>query len=114
MLATAVSLLNPAALILGGDMARTHEHFILGLREALYQSTQPLATRSLTIAISALGDRAGITGGCELVRQNIFSAAAVDRTLAASASASADTVTVTVTATDIAADTDTAAGIAAP
>jgi hypothetical protein len=69
-------------LILGGDMAGTHEHFILGLREAVYQSTQPLANRGLTIAISALGDRAGITGACELVRQSVFSAAAVDRALA--------------------------------
>ncbi|HEY5990788.1 MAG TPA: ROK family transcriptional regulator [Streptosporangiaceae bacterium] len=81
VLATAVSLLNPGALILGGDMAFTHEHFLLGIREALYQRTQPLATRSLRIATSRLGDQAGIAGAAVLVRDRVFSAAEIDRAL---------------------------------
>ncbi|HEU5416897.1 MAG TPA: ROK family protein [Streptosporangiaceae bacterium] len=82
VLATAVSLLNPGALILGGDMAFTHEHFLAGLRESLYQRTQPLATRSLHISTSRLGDHAGVAGAAVMVRETVFSATAIDRALA--------------------------------
>jgi predicted NBD/HSP70 family sugar kinase len=83
VLATAVSLLNPGALILGGDMAFTHEHFLLGIREALYLRTQPLATRSLRIATSRLGDQAGIAGAAVMVREKVFSAGEIDQVLGA-------------------------------
>ena len=78
VLATAVSLLNPQVLVLGGDMGATHEHFLLGLRESMYQRTQPLATRSLTIATSQLGDRAGVVGASTLVRSLVYAPEAVD------------------------------------
>jgi predicted NBD/HSP70 family sugar kinase len=81
VLATAVSLLNPGVLVLGGDMAQTNEHFLMGLREVLYQQTQPLATRSLLVASSRLGDRAGILGGAILVREHVFSPASVNGVL---------------------------------
>lgn len=87
VLATAVSLLNPQLLVLGGDMGSTHEHFLLGMRESVYARTQPLATRSLTIATSILGDRAGVVGASELVRDRVFSSAAVDLAVAAAAPA---------------------------
>jgi predicted NBD/HSP70 family sugar kinase len=83
VLSTAVSLLNPGVLVLGGDMAQTNEHFLLGLREVLYQQTQPLATRSLRIAASRLGDHAGILGGALLVREHVFSPASVNQAILA-------------------------------
>ncbi len=82
VLATSVSLLNPAALVLGGDMALTYEHFLTGVREVLYSRTQPLAIRRLHVGTSQLGDQAGIVGAAVLVREQVFSAAAVDRALA--------------------------------
>ena len=82
VLSTAVSLLNPGVLVLGGDMAQTNEHFLLGLREVLYQQTQPLATRSLQVAASQLGDRAGILGAAILVREHVFSPASVNQVVA--------------------------------
>ncbi|HEY0168331.1 MAG TPA: ROK family protein [Jatrophihabitans sp.] len=81
VIATAVSLLNPSALILGGDLSLTDDHYLSGLREVLYQRSQPLAIRNLLVATSQLGDEAGITGAAALVRQQVFSAAAVDRAL---------------------------------
>jgi predicted NBD/HSP70 family sugar kinase len=86
VLATAVSLLNPEVLVLGGDMAATHEHFILGMKESIYTRTQPLATRSLTITTSVLGDRAGVVGASELVRDRVFSSRAVDMALSSDSS----------------------------
>lgn len=83
VLATAVSILNPAALVLGGDMAVANEHLIGAVRETVYRRSQPLALRRLTLAPSELADRAGIAGAAALVRDGVFSAAEVDRALAA-------------------------------
>ena len=61
-LSTAVSLLNPDVVVIGGDVAHAHERFMLGVRDTLLARSQPLAIARLTIAPSALGDRAGIIG----------------------------------------------------
>ncbi len=85
VLATAVSLLNPRALVLGGDLAKAQDHFIGAVRERIYQRTQPLATRALQVRPTALDDRAGVLGLARLVLEEVFSAESVDRALAAGA-----------------------------
>ncbi|MDQ3308161.1 MAG: ROK family protein [Actinomycetota bacterium] len=82
VLATAVSLLNPQVLVIGGDLVELQEHFMVSLKEVLYQRTQPLATRDLHVRTSSLGDRAGIVGAANLVVEEAFSAESVDRTMA--------------------------------
>jgi len=82
VLATVVSLLNPQVLMIGGDPMRAQEHFMVAVRERLYQRTQPLATRDLQIRTSTLGDRAGVIGAAHLVLDEVFSAESVDRRLA--------------------------------
>jgi len=82
VLATAVSLLNPQVLMIGGDLAHAQEHFMVAVRERLYQRTQPLATRDLQILTSSLGDHAGVVGIAHLVVEQLFDADAVDRHLA--------------------------------
>ena len=81
VLATAVALLNPGVVVLSGDMANTHEHFLVGVREVLYERTLPLATRDLVITTSALGSRAGVEGARRLVLDSVFSAEAIDERL---------------------------------
>jgi predicted NBD/HSP70 family sugar kinase len=78
VLSTAVSLLNPDVVVIGGDVVHAHERFLLGVRETLLARSQPLATARLTIAPSALGDRAGIMGAAAMVADRIFGSAAVD------------------------------------
>jgi len=82
VLATVVSLLNPQVLMIGGDPMRAQEHFMVAVRERLYQRTQPLATRDLQIRTSTLGDRAGVIGAAHLVLDEVLSAESVDRRLA--------------------------------
>jgi predicted NBD/HSP70 family sugar kinase len=81
VLSTAVSLLNPEVVVIGGDIAHAHERLLGGIRETLLSLTQPLATAHLTLAPSRLGDHAGIAGAALAVRDKIFSAAAVDTDL---------------------------------
>jgi predicted NBD/HSP70 family sugar kinase len=82
VLATAVALLNPEVLVIGGDIAATGEHFLRGVHESLLRRTQPLATRRLTVTTADLGDRAGVGGAVVMVREQVFSADAIDRRLA--------------------------------
>lgn len=81
VLSTAVSLLNPDVVVIGGDIAHAHEHFVHGVRETLLARSQPLATAHLTIAPTVLGDRAGITGATAMVADVVFGRSAVDAVL---------------------------------
>ena len=81
VLATAVSLLNPDLVVIGGDIAHAHEHFLLGVRQTLLSQCQPLAAAHLRIAPSQLGDRAGITGAAAMVADAVFGSDAVDAAL---------------------------------
>jgi predicted NBD/HSP70 family sugar kinase len=82
VLATCVNLLNPAVIIIGGDVARAGEPLIAGIREVVYKRSLPLATGRLHIGLSTLGDEAGITGAAVMVLETILSPAAIDASLA--------------------------------
>jgi predicted NBD/HSP70 family sugar kinase len=82
VLATAVSLLNPRILALGGDLMLVQDHFVGAVRERLYQRTQPQAARGLHVVASRLGDRAGVLGAARLALEEVLSAESVDRALA--------------------------------
>ncbi|MBO2445123.1 ROK family transcriptional regulator [Actinomadura nitritigenes] len=78
VVATAVNLLNPAVVVLGGDLVGADEPLIAGLREVVYQRSTVLATRSLRIEPSRLGESAGLTGCAAMVLGNILAPEAVD------------------------------------
>ena len=82
VLATAVSLLNPRVLALGGDLALAQDHFVGAVCERLYQRTQPQAARGLRVVASGLGHRAGVVGAARLALEEVLAAEAVDRALA--------------------------------
>ena len=82
VLATAVSLLNPRVLALGGDLVLVQDHFVGAVCERLYQRTQPQAARGLRVVASGLGDRVGVVGAARLALEEVLSAEAVDRALA--------------------------------
>lgn len=81
VLAGAVNLLNPAALVVGGDMARAYDMLAAGLRESVYGNATALSTRQLQILPATHGDRAGVVGCAALVLEHVLSARAVDRAL---------------------------------
>lgn len=82
VIAAAVNLLNPAVVVLGGDLAGAYEPLIAGVREVVYRRSTALATRQLRIEPSRLGDAAGLLGCATLVLDHILAPEAVDAALA--------------------------------
>ncbi|HET9601253.1 MAG TPA: ROK family protein, partial [Acidimicrobiales bacterium] len=81
VLATCVNMLNPAVIVIGGDVARAGEPLLAGIREIVYRRSLPLATARLRIAPSELGDEAGIAGAAVMVLETILAPAAIDAAL---------------------------------
>ncbi len=79
VISTAVNLLNPAVVVLGGDVAEMFQPLVSGVREVVYRRSTQLATRSLRIERSRLGAGAGITGCALMVLDRVLSADAIDR-----------------------------------
>ncbi|MEV0975026.1 ROK family transcriptional regulator [Microtetraspora glauca] len=82
VIATAVNLLNPAVVVLGGDVAEMFQPLVSGVREIVYRRSTQLATRSLRIEGSRLGPGAGITGCALMVIDRVLSPEAIDGTRA--------------------------------
>jgi predicted NBD/HSP70 family sugar kinase len=80
-IADTVNVLNPSTVVLGGDIAVAHEHLLPHVREVVYTRSLPLATRSLDIVLSTLGNRAGILGGAYLAIEHRLEPDALDREL---------------------------------
>ncbi|TWH00928.1 putative NBD/HSP70 family sugar kinase [Nocardioides sp. J9] len=82
LLAVAINLLNPRAVVLGGDMAGAYDVYAAGVREAVYAKASALATRELQFLPATYGDRAGLVGCAALALDAVLSPAAVDARLA--------------------------------
>ncbi|HZA09793.1 MAG TPA: ROK family transcriptional regulator [Mycobacterium sp.] len=81
VVAGAVNLLNPAVLVVAGDMAKAYDVFVAGLRETLYGNATALATRVLQVVPSTYGDQSGVVGSATMVLDHVLSAAVIDATL---------------------------------
>ena len=81
VVAGCVSFFNPAVIVLGGDLAETHDELLAGVREVVFQRSLPLATRDLRIVRTRLGDRAGVVGASLMVIEHVLAPEAVDRVI---------------------------------
>jgi predicted NBD/HSP70 family sugar kinase len=79
VLATAVTLLNPATVVVGGDMQPAYEPFVAGLRETLYRDATPIATRELTIVAATHGAQAGLRGCAALALDHALDDEVINR-----------------------------------
>ena len=83
VLATCVNMLNPAVIVIGGDLARADEPLLAGVREVVYRRSLPLATGRLRIVTSRLDDEAGVVGAAVMVIESVLAPDAVDAALTA-------------------------------
>jgi predicted NBD/HSP70 family sugar kinase len=79
VLASAVSLLNPSVIVIGGSLADAGDPLLAGVREVVYRRSLPLATANLRIVPAVGGERAGIIGAACLVIDDVLAPDAVDR-----------------------------------
>lgn len=84
VLAAAVNLLNPALVVVAGDMAGAYEIFVAGLRETLYGNATAQATRTLEVVPATHGETSGTVGGAVMVLDEVLSARAIDDLVASS------------------------------
>lgn len=89
VLAAAVTLLNPAIIVVGGDMAPAYDMFVAGLRETVYRDASTIATRDLGIVAATFAAESGVRGAATLALDHVLSPAAVDVLVAAATGASA-------------------------
>jgi len=80
VLSTVVCMVNPAVLVIAGDLADIH--FVTGVREVLYQNALPRSTRHLEVSSSRLGAHSAVIGGYAMVVDQVYAPAAVDAELA--------------------------------
>ncbi|MDZ5619616.1 ROK family protein [Nocardioides sp. HM23] len=80
-LAVAINLLNPEAVVIGGDMAGAFDVYSAGVRESVYARASAIATRELRIVPSTFGDRAGVVGCAAMALDQVLSADAVQSRL---------------------------------
>jgi predicted NBD/HSP70 family sugar kinase len=85
VLAVAINLLNPEAVVIGGDMGAAYDTYAAGVRESVYARAAALATRELQFLPATYGDRAGVVGCAALALDHVLSPGAVDAYLAAQA-----------------------------
>lgn len=78
----AIAILNPGRIIIGGTLARVHEHLLFGVRETISRRCLPLATRDLTIEISQTVPEARLIGAAHCVIERAFAPGAADALLA--------------------------------
>lgn len=81
VVATAVSLLNPSVIVIGGSLALAGESLLAGVREVVYQRSLPLATAKLDIVAAAAGDQTGVVGAAALVCDTVLAPERVEADL---------------------------------
>lgn len=81
VLAGVVNLLNPGAIVVGGDLAAAYDIFVAGLRETLYAGATAAASNNLEIVPATHGADSGIVGCAQVAIGDALSPAAVDALL---------------------------------
>ncbi|MDN4477930.1 ROK family transcriptional regulator [Demequina sp. SYSU T00039] len=74
VLSACVAILNPGRIVVGGEMARSGETLLAGIREAIYQRAQPLATRQLSVVTMQDPERGGVRGAARMALDAILAA----------------------------------------
>lgn len=83
VLAQIVSLFNPSIIVIGGRVGRSLDLYLATLRRAILRRSLPLATRSLEVVVSPLGDQAGLVGAAFTAVDQLLSPEGLARRVAA-------------------------------
>ena len=67
VLAGLVSFFNPGLIVIGGGVAGIGHALLAEIRSVVYRSSLPLATGNMPIALSEMGDKAGLVGAARMI-----------------------------------------------
>lgn len=67
-----LNIFNPELVILGGELANCGTYLTLPLESALHKYSLNLVLQDMKFKIGELGDRAGVIGGCYILRDRLF------------------------------------------
>ncbi|WP_308163405.1 ROK family protein [Nocardia alni] len=81
VLAAAVNLLNPAMIIVRGDLSHAFEPLAAGLRELVYQRSSAVATRSLRVEPGAPDAPSGVAACAAMILDEVLAPTAVNALL---------------------------------
>jgi predicted NBD/HSP70 family sugar kinase len=70
-----LNIFNPELVILGGELAACGKYLTLPLESALHKYSLNLVLHDMKFKIGELGDKAGIIGGCYILRDRLFNMA---------------------------------------
>ncbi|MFC6080666.1 ROK family transcriptional regulator [Sphaerisporangium aureirubrum] len=90
VVASAVNLLNPAVVVLGGDVTETFQPLVSAVREVVHRRSTALSTRSLRVERTRLGPAAGIVGCALMVIDHILAPEVVDASMRSAATVGAE------------------------
>jgi glucokinase-like ROK family protein len=72
VLAGLVSFFNPGLVVIGGGVAGMGHALLAEIRAVVYRKSLPLATGDMPIALSEMGDQAGLVGAARLISDHVF------------------------------------------
>jgi glucokinase-like ROK family protein len=78
VLASLVSFFNPGLIVIGGRVTGLGHALLAEIRAVTYRNSLPLATGSLPIVVSELGEEGGVIGAARLISDSVY---AVDERL---------------------------------
>lgn len=78
VVAGVVNLLNPALIVVGGDLAHAYDPLVAGIRELVYQRSTAMATRALRFEPGVLDEHAGVANCAVMLLEDLLSPRAVD------------------------------------
>ena len=73
VLASLVSFFNPGLIVIGGGVTALGHSLLAEVRGVIYRRSLPLATGSLPIVLSELGDDGGVIGAARLISEAVYS-----------------------------------------
>jgi glucokinase-like ROK family protein len=74
VLASLVSFFNPGLIVIGGRVTGLGHALLAEIRGVTYRRSLPLATGTLPIELSELGDEGGVIGAARLISDSVYAA----------------------------------------
>jgi predicted NBD/HSP70 family sugar kinase len=78
-IADVVGLLNPSAVIVGGNLAEAGEPFVGAIRRAVFGASHPFPRQGLVVERARLGNKAGVRGASLMAQDSLFDADRISR-----------------------------------